>query len=225
MQNSLKDKVDVTFSYFKSIIENKFNMQNIFVSWTGGKDSTVVLYLWSKFLKMNNINRTIKALTIDTGFIFSEIKEFMDEYIKDKKIYLYVYRPDVDLNKYPKEDVVSCCRELKIVPLKKAVQELEVKVLLTGIRKDESIVRRGASWMEEKRDPEYLQVNPIIHWTEMDIWAFHMQENLPYCKLYEKGYRSIDCIPCTKPADQGERSGRNPMKEEQMELLHSLGYF
>jgi phosphoadenosine phosphosulfate reductase len=70
-------------------------------------------------------------------------------------------------------------------------------------------------------------VNPILDWTELNIWAFITGENLPYCELYHEGYRSLGCVPCTRPAsaDADERAGRDPEKERQLEILKGLGYF
>lgn len=223
--SSLDEKIKRTFSYFQYIVDNVERLDKIFVSWTGGKDSTVVLTLWGQFLQERNINYKLNAITIDTGFIFSEIKEFIDKFKKDKNINLYIIRPQVELSLYPKDDVLKCCNDLKIKPLNKAVQNYDIKYLLTGIRWDESEKRKNTPWLKEKTDPYYIQINPIIHWTESDIWTYHIKENISHCSLYDLGYRSIDCIPCTKKATNTERSGRNQAKEDKLDILSSLGYF
>ncbi len=222
---SLDEKIEKTFSYFRFIVDKVSDLDRVFVSWSGGKDSTALLWLWKKFLRQNHIKHKISAITIDTGFIFPEIKEFIEEFKKNKNIDLYTIKPDVDLSKYPKDNVVLCCSELKIRPLKKAVKDLDIKFLLSGIRWDESEKRKGTLWLKERNDPYYIQINPIIHWTEMDVWTYHMKEDIPHCSLYDVGYRSIDCMPCTKIAKDSERSGRNSDKEDRLDILSSLGYF
>ena len=69
-------------------------------------------------------------------------------------------------------------------------------------------------------------VHPLLEFTEVDIWAYIMQEQLPYCTLYAEGYRSLGCVPCTCKTQGGtEREGRAPDKEAHMDTLRSLGYF
>ena len=222
--DNLDSKIEISYRYLSEILK-KQGLEKLYVSWTGGKDSTVVLHLFLEFLKEKKIKFTPKVLFIDTGFTFPEIREFMGNFSKIYNFNLTIIKPDVDLKQYPKEDVILCCRDLKIKPLKKAISDLDIKVVLTGVRRDENESRRNVSWLEHKKEPQYLQVNPIVHWKESDVWAYHIKNNLPYCSLYDMGYRSIDCIPCTNKATKGERSGRNPKKEQELEKLHSLGYF
>ena len=76
-----------------------------------------------------------------------------------------------------------------------------------------------------------LEVNPILDWTEMDVWSHIAEAGLPYCSLYGQGYRSLGCMPCTvlptggTGAGEDERAGRDPDKEAQLGLLRDLGYF
>lgn len=126
-------------------------------------------------------------------------------------------------------NTLECCRDLKVEPLRRGLRELGVRALLTGLRRDEHPDRAGREVVEARQVPEHVQVNPILEWTEMDVWAFTMEQNLPYCPLYDQGYRSLGCMPCTKPAESagegGERSGRDRDKESRMIALRSLGYF
>jgi len=93
------------------------------------------------------------------------------------------------------------------------------------VRADENPARQGLALLEERQG--YLQANPILHWTEMDVWAHTTQRGLPYCALYDQGYRSLGCVPCTRLAAPGlgERGGRDAEKEARMAELHALGYF
>ncbi|MDC0336536.1 phosphoadenosine phosphosulfate reductase family protein, partial [Pseudodesulfovibrio sp.] len=112
-------------------------------------------------------------------------------------------------------------------PLKTAIRDTGVTYLLTGIRRDEHPDRANRELTEERDDPAHVMVNPILDWTETDIWAFHARYNLPHCELYDQGYRSLGCQPCTdKPGEgEGERAGRDQGKEKSMKTLTSLGYF
>jgi len=210
----------------------------IAVAYTGGKDSGVALYLWKEALAGSGPPR---AISIDTGHKFPQVMAFRDTLCADWGVELTIARPQggptgVDLAAYPVAvDKVSCCRDLKILPLCQALAGTGTQALLTGIRRDEHPSRQARQYAELRAAissesgacPEHWQVNPILDWTEMDIWAFITGEGLPFCELYLEGYRSLGCVPCTKPAgaDSGERAGRDPDKERQLETLKSLGYF
>ncbi|MDZ7760323.1 MAG: phosphoadenosine phosphosulfate reductase family protein [Desulfovermiculus sp.] len=199
----------------------------IAVAWTGGKDSTVVLALWRETLLEQGLDSgSVLALNLDTGLKFPEVIAFRDRMGDEWDLSLSIIRPEVDTASYPvAQDVVQCCADLKIRPLHKAVAALNISLLLTGVRADEHPDRGSRSWLEEKHDGGFSMLHPIIHWTEMDIWSFTLQHGLPYCPLYNQGYRSLGCQPCTRPSAQDERSGREQSKEDKLSILRSLGYF
>jgi phosphoadenosine phosphosulfate reductase len=141
---------------------------------------------------------------------------------------LTVARPDVDLAAYPlAQDKVACCRDLKVAPLGRAIREQGVDLVLSGVRADEHPSRAQRPSCEARHDPDHVLAHPVLHFTEMDVWAYIMDRGLPYCTLYADGYRSLGCVPCTARADAAapERAGRDAEKERNLEVLHSLGYF
>lgn len=199
------------------------------VAWTGGKDSTVVLWLWRSLLQERG-SEPCRAVNLDTGLKFPEVLALRDQMSQEWGIDLHVQRPGIALDGYPlAQDKLACCRDLKILPLRRAVDNLGLTALLTGVRRDESPSRSKSRSIEPREAPDYIQVNPILEWTEMDIWACIMEQGLPYCTLYAMGYRSLGCMPCTVAPDQAmgreERAGRDQDKERQMDTLRSLGYF
>jgi phosphoadenosine phosphosulfate reductase len=224
---SLDEKVLVSLERMRSALE-RCGPESAAVAWTGGKDSTVVLHLYGRILRESFPGEALVAINLDTGCKFPEVLRFRDETAASFGVSLHVFRPAVSLEGYPLAvDKVACCRELKIEPLKRGLRETGTGLLFTGIRSDEHESRAGLSWMEERTDPEHLSCNPILHWSEMDIWAYHSAQGLAYCPLYEQGYRSLGCIPCTSLSvgGEGERSGRDGEKERQLEQLRALGYF
>ncbi len=223
---NLQEKMSLTRKIFEQAL-GLSPAENIFAAWTGGKDSTVVLHQWLHFLRERNPAVQVRALNLDTGYKFPQVMEFRNELTWEWGIELTVVGPDSsaiqDLGEISK---VDCCRMLKVKPLQEAVTQHGVKVLLTGIRRDEHFSRQDTPEVQEKKDPDYFQINPIAHWTEMDIWSYIILQGLPYCSLYNEGYRSLGCMPCTvKGTHMDERSGRHREKEENLEMLRSMGYF
>ena len=194
------------------------------VGWTGGKDSTVVLALWRELLAAKRPGAPVWALNLDTGCKFPEVLAFRDRLAREWDLELHIVRPGVDLSRYPLAvDPVACCGDLKIRPLNEAVRGLSIPALLTGVRADENRDRANRPWLEDHGD--HVRVLPILEWTELDIWTFMTRESIPWCTLYDQGYRSLGCMPCTSRSGHGERSGRDAAKEERMGQLRSLGYF
>ena len=209
-------------------IYSMYGARHVAVAWTGGKDSTVSLHLWREFLQKKG-KLVPRVLNLDTGLKFPEIIEFRDTVALRWGLDLEIARPDVELHSYPiAENSVECCGDLKVEPLSRAVKQHGIKVLLTGIRRDEHPDRdRGQKERREK--PDALMVHPVLEFTEMDIWAYTVEYALPWCSLYAQGYRSLGCVPCTSKVQSGdgshERAGRAASKEVNMELLRSMGYF
>lgn len=202
------------------------------VAWTGGKDSTLVLALYKHVLAEQGLDSpdNLKALNLDTGVKFPEVMDFRDRLATDWGVGLNVIRPEIDLKDYPvAKNKQQCCLDLKINPLKRAVKGQGIALLFTGIRADEHGSRQDRPLVEHCSEPDHVRVHPILEFTEMDVWAFIAQQSLPYCSLYDQGYRSLGCVPCTVPPEQqaalGERGGRDREKDEILSTLHDLGYF
>lgn len=206
----------------------------VVVAFTGGKDSTIALHLWSAALAAAG-GGPLRAVSIDTGLKFPEVTAFRDELADNWGVELILVRPGVDVSAYPVgQDRLACCRDLKIAPLGAALRGMEARALITGIRRDENPARQSRPYVELRPEteltPAHWQVNPLLDWSEMDVWAFITGQGLPYCPLYHQGYRSLSCSPCTAqaggaPGDGYERCGRDEEKERQMDALKSLGYF
>ena len=90
-------------------------------------------------------------------------------------------------------DPDECCRLLKVTPTQKAVENLDAWV--AGLRKDEGRTRVNYQYVEKKGN--LVKINPILDWTEIDIWRYLAINEIPVNPMYRLGYRSLGCEPCT----------------------------
>jgi phosphoadenosine phosphosulfate reductase len=227
---SLEDKLARSRVLLDAVIKH-LEPARVAVAYTGGKDSGVALALWREALARHGASPLL-AISVDTGLKFPEVTALRDQLCADWGVALTIARPEADLKAYPvAQDKISCCRDLKITPLNRAIRETGTLALITGLRRDEHPSRAQRPYAElrpaTEACPEHWQVNAVLDWTEMDVWAYITGEALPYCELYHQGYRSLGCMPCTRIAGSGEdeRAGRDPDKERQLEILKGLGYF
>jgi len=102
----------------------------------------------------------------------------------------------------------SCCELRKVEPLREVLSGLQAWI--TAIRREQSPARANAKVVERDRKFGLLKINPLASWSRRDIWRYIKQHNVPYNPLYDLGYRSIGCQPCTTLVQIGEdeRAGR-----------------
>ena len=128
---------------------------------------------------------------------------------------------------------------MKTVTMNLYLFEQKAKGIFVGVRWDEQAARANEAYfnLHEETDynPEHMRIHPILHFTERDVWDAHFRYEIPVCKLYEKGYRSLGAkITTAKQSDRPaweqdleetyERGGRRQDKEELMARLRKLGY-
>ena len=195
------------------------------VAWSGGKVSTVALALWRAVLAEAHPGVRPRALSLDTRLKFPEVLAFRDVLAAEWGIDLQMAAPDLSGVLPQPADKAACCIARKVEPLRAGIARLNLGVLISGLRGDEHASRAGRPLLEPRTAPGHLQANPLLAWTELDVWAYTLDQGLPYCPLYDAGYASLGCQPCTLRPGDGERSGRHPDKELLLEQLHSLGYF
>ena len=102
-----------------------------------------------------------------------------------------------------------CCAIRKVAPLKRALAGADAWI--SGQRREHAETRRGIGVVE--RDLAHggiVKLNPLADWTHDDVWAYAREYDVPSHPLYERGFTSIGCIPCTRPIEPGEdsRAGR-----------------
>jgi phosphoadenosine phosphosulfate reductase len=103
----------------------------------------------------------------------------------------------------------ECCGIRKVEPLNRALSGLDAWI--TGIRSDQGVTREEAKMIEvDVAHGGIIKINPLAHWSQDQIWDYVKEHNLPYNRLFDRGYTSIGCEPCTRPVQKGEdpRAGR-----------------
>jgi len=170
---------------------------------------------------ISSIEPETKIFTLDTGRLFPETYELIDKTNSRYKFKMDVCFPDAhEVEKMVKEKGINlfyesvenrklCCHIRKINPLHRATNGIEVWI--TGLRRDQSVTRQDESLIE-KDDSNHgmVKLNPLIDWSEEQVWKFIKENNIPYNELHDHGFPSIGCQPCTRAIEQGEdvRAGR-----------------
>jgi len=98
----------------------------------------------------------------------------------------------------------ECCRLLKVEPTKVAVSSLDAWI--TGLRCTEGRTRVDYQEVEEKGG--LIKINPILTFTEAEIWRYMSTRGIEPHPWYGKGYRSLGCAPCSGPGGELERDCR-----------------
>jgi len=115
---------------------------------------------------------------------------------------LYSFRESLEARK-------ECCGLRKVEPLGRALTGL--KAWITGLRREDGETRTELKVVEvDAAHGGILKINPLAHWTTVDIDAYVKEHGLPVNRLTEQGYPSIGCAPCTRAVEPGQplRAGR-----------------
>lgn len=176
------------------------------------------------------INPEARIFFIDTGRHFQKTYDLMDETRQSYNFNYEVYAPEsgdieesvstlgpnffyesVELRK-------KCCEIRKVKPLKRVLSTVDGWIC--GLRREQSPTRQDMQIFEWDGGNSIYKINPIVYWSEEDVWKYIKTHNVPYSNLYNTGFRSIGCQPCTRAVKPGEdvRSGRwwweDPDKKE-----------
>jgi thioredoxin-dependent adenylylsulfate APS reductase len=167
------------------------------------------------------INPDVRVFTIDTGRLPKETYELIDRVREHYGIRIEVHYPDSeDLAQMVSKHGINpfyrsvslrmlCCEIRKINPLNKALSGLDAWV--TGLRRSHSDTRVSTGRIEtDEAHGGILKVNPLAGWSDQQVWDYIRANDVPYNELYNRGYTSIGCAPCTRAIQPGEeqRAGR-----------------
>lgn len=169
---------------------------------------------------ISDIDRSARVFTLDTGRLFPETYDLIDITSKKYGLNIEIMFPDADrvesmvnskgINLFYDsiENRKLCCHIRKIEPLKRAFEGLDAWIC--GLRRDQSVTRKDIQLVEWDDTNGLIKVNPLIDWTEEQVWNYIRGNHVPYNQLHDKGYPSIGCQPCTRAILPGEdvRAGR-----------------
>jgi len=162
----------------------------------------------------------IEVFVLNTGRLHAETLALLEETRARYRIAINVYEPDprgveqyvaahgrdafygsVELRK-------RCCELRKVEPLRRALAGK--RAWITGQRRAHSPARAALAESEFDLDNGLHKFNPLADWSDAAVWEYVRSRQVPYNRLYDQGYTSIGCAPCTRPVVAGEdpRAGR-----------------
>ncbi|MDR3268485.1 MAG: phosphoadenylyl-sulfate reductase [Tannerella sp.] len=168
--------------------------------------------------------------SIDTGRLFPETYSLIDRTNLHYGIRMDVYFPQSEpVAAYVKQNGVNgfyesvekrkaCCKIRKIEPLLRALSTLDVWIC--GLRQEQSVTRTGVQVVEWDEANGLIKINPLVQWSEEQVWDYIRANRVPYNALHKEGFPSIGCQPCTRAIQPGDdiRAGRwwweNPEHKE-----------
>ena len=153
----------------------------------------------------------IPVLFLDTVHHFAETYAYRDEMAAAWKMNLVTLRAAEPKPGLWQESTDKCCALHKVGPLFSALEQYDV--WFTALRREQSPSRANLQEVEPFRLPSgkvIQRVSPLAVWTTRDVWKYAKEHSIPLLPLYEVGYTSIGCEPCTSLPDDpsNRRSGR-----------------
>ncbi|ADE15507.1 adenylylsulfate reductase, thioredoxin dependent [Nitrosococcus halophilus Nc 4] len=210
-EDSLADKVEAALSLLTSI-EHSYAPACLACSF--GVEDMVLVDLICKHAPK------IEIFTLDTGRLPQETYDVMqkvkERYARQVKIYfpetqaVEAYVGEHGPNGFYEAIALrkECCSIRKVEPLKRALTGK--RAWITGVRREQSVTRKDLPLSEWDAEHELQKFNPLIDWSEDEVWDYVRRLELPYNALHDQGYASIGCAPCTRAITVGEdvRAGR-----------------
>lgn len=170
----------------------------------------------------------IDLFTLDTGLLFPETYVLWRRLEERYRLQIRAVRPSQTVAEQEathgprlwERDPDACCAKRKVAPLTETLAGYDGWI--TAIRRDQTATRAAAQHVEWDGRNGLVKINPLLRWTSADVWDYVKAHDVPYNALYENGYGSIGCAPCTTPVAPGEdpRAGRWRTREKNECGLH-----
>lgn len=221
MNDALLQKIDQTLAVLQQAVLDYSPV--CFASSLGAEDMVL-----TDIIARNRLD--ISMFSLDTGRLPQETYDLMQEVRNHYAVPLQVYFPDSALvEEYVAQHGINgfydgvenrkgCCFVRKVEPLRRALAGKGAWI--TGMRRDQAVTRGTLEVSAYDADNGLQKLNPLLDWSNKDVWAYIRQHDVPYNKLHDQFYPSLGCAPCTRSVTPGEdiRSGRwwweNPEDKE-----------
>ncbi|MFV2055881.1 MAG: phosphoadenylyl-sulfate reductase [Thiohalomonadales bacterium] len=150
----------------------------------------------------------IEVFTIDTGRIHEETHEFIQQVRSHYQQEIKSYFPDPNniehlVNSFGPNGFYksielrkTCCDSRKLMPLNRAL--INKRAWVSGLRRQQSELRSSVSPLQWDSAHQIPKFNPLYDWSTAQAWEYIHNNAIPYNSLYDRGYTSIGCAPCTK---------------------------
>jgi len=178
---------------------------NIVLSSSFGAQAAVSLHL------VTQLWPEIPVVLLDTGYLFPETYRFADELTARLKLNLKVYRalesPAWQEARYGREwekgveGLERYNQRNKVEPMQRALRELGARAWITGLRRQQSRTRANEGVLRFQHGT--VKIQPIIDWTDRDVFQYLKKHDLPYHPLWEQGYLSIGDTHTSRPISDG----------------------
>ncbi|MBI5525441.1 MAG: phosphoadenylyl-sulfate reductase [Deltaproteobacteria bacterium] len=170
---------------------------------------------------LHSLDRPFRVFALDTGRVNEETYQTADRVIAryGTKIEWYFPAPDGVERLERTHGLYSfreslerrheCCSVRKLEPLDRALLDLDA--WMTGLMREQSVTRSEVRLVEiDAAHGGIAKLNPLCHWTSEGVWKTTRGRDIPHNPLYDRGYASIGCAPCTRPIGPHEhpRAGR-----------------
>ncbi|HEY1336722.1 MAG TPA: phosphoadenylyl-sulfate reductase [Bryobacteraceae bacterium] len=167
---------------------------------------------------LREVQPDIPVLFLETGYHFPELLEYRDRLVQSWGINLINVAAGLTRGEHEarfgrlyRTSPADCCRMRKVEPLLRALDDYSV--WFTGLRREQSPTRaalRPAEIADLPSGRAILKINPLALWKWNELWSYLRIHEIPYAPLYDAGYTSIGCEPCTTPPTDpaNARSGR-----------------
>src|SRR5438270_7200702 len=160
----------------------------------------------------------VPVIFLETGYHFKEVIAYRDRMAAEWNLNLINALPKTTLEQHEKQfgllyivQPTQCCQIRKVEPLMRSLEPFDW--WFTGLRREQSLTRANLKKIEDHKLPTGRHLNKIsvlADWTMDRVNTYAAQHNIPHLELYDRGYTSIGCEPCTAIPEAGAdpRSGR-----------------
>lgn len=218
--------------YIQELCDGK-NESEMFVSFSGGKDSTVV-----SDLVLNALNKNIIHIYGDTTLEYPTSEEYIKRFRKKYPLIplLTAKNKDQDFNNLcevigpPARMLRWCCTVFKTGAITRKIESTfkGVNTLITfqGIRRNESAARN--KYDKESNDSKIkkqISINPIIDWLDFDVWLYILSNNVDFNHAYRQGFSRVGCWCCPNNSGWSEFLSAIYMNEKFVKFRNILYNF